>query len=106
MLERKEITISEFAHEVSTTPEGVVDVNALLNVHGSSPVRAYYKTDKVIVLDVFPESILLMSGDNYISVGQIKKIFRCVGLAVTTYEIVCGRLAEDKTSVKFSQIIK
>lgn len=102
---RDEITLDIFSLDVLTATEYLVDINALLGVCGASPVRIHFKTDKVVVTDTCPESILLASGDNYINISQIQKITRIVKEnGKVTYEIVCGRLKELETTVQIIQI--
>lgn len=102
---RDEISIGTFCLDVLAASEYQVDVNALLGVCGASPVHVHYKTDKIVVKDTCPESILLASGDNYIIISQIQKIIRTVVEdGKTTYEIVCGRLKSLETTVKIAQI--
>lgn len=102
---RNEISISIFSRDISTTSEYEVDVNTLLGVCGASPIRVHYKTDRVMVSDTYPESILLASGSNYITINQIQKIIKTTSKDdKATYEIVCGRLKTFKTTVKITQI--
>lgn len=102
---RDEISIGTFCLDVLAASEYQVDVNALLGVCGASPVHVHYKTDKIVVTDTCSESILLASGDNYITISQIQKIIRTIAEdGKVTYEIVCGRLKSLETTVKIAQI--
>lgn len=102
---RDEISIDTFCLDVLAASEYQVDVNALLGVCGASPVHVHYKTDKIVVTNTCPESILLASGENYITISQIQKIFRTIAEdGKITYEIVCGRLKSLETTVKIAQI--
>lgn len=102
---RDEISIDVFCLDVLAATEYQVDVNALIGACGASPVHVHYKTDKIVVADTYPESITLVSGENYITVSQIQKIIRIVSdEGKATYEILCGRLKELETTVKLAQI--
>ncbi len=101
---KDEISIDTFCCDVLTTSEYLVDVNALIGACGASPVHVHYKTDKIVVTNTYPESILLANGENYINISQIQKIIREVAdNGKATYKIVCGRLDEMKTVVKIAQ---
>ena len=100
-----EITLDIFSLDMLATTEYLVDINSLLGVCGASPIHTHFKTDKVIVTDTYPESIILASGDNYINISQIQKITRIVAEnGKISYEIVCGRLKDLETTVKIAQI--
>lgn len=102
---RDEISIDAFCCDVIASAEFRVDVNSLLGVCGASPVRVHYKTDKIVVSNTYPESILLASGENYINISQIRKIIRIISdEGKVTYEIVCGRLKSLETTVVITQI--
>lgn len=102
---RDEISIDIFSRDVIATSEYQVDINALLGVCGASPIRVHYKTDKIIAINTYPESILLISGENYISISQIQKIVRIIAEnGKISYEITCGRLKPFETTIKISQI--
>lgn len=100
-----EITLDVFCIDVLSATEYVVDINSLIGACGASPVHVHYKTDKIVVTNTCPESILLASGDNYITISQIQKIIRSVAESgKVTYEIVCGRLKQLETTIKIAQI--
>mgnify|MGYP000860835883 CR=1 FL=1 len=101
---KDEISIDTFCCDILTASEYLVNVNALIGACGASPVHVHYKTNKIVVTTTYPESILLVSRENYISISQIQKIAREVSdSGKTTYKIVCGRLNEMKMTVEIAQ---
>lgn len=101
---RKNISLRTFRTDISSATTYDVDVNALLGVCGASPIRAHYKTDRVVVIDSYPESILLTSNENYIKLSQIQKIIKNIDKnGNIVYEIICGRLKPFETTVKIAQ---
>lgn len=101
----KDITLSEFCCDVSTAAEYTVDINTLLGVCGASPVHVHYETDKIIVSNTYPESILLISDKSYINISQIQSIKKHIeDNGKCAYEILCGRLDDFKTTVTITQI--
>lgn len=100
----EEISLKRFREEIANDAKYNVDINALLGLCGASPIRIYYKTDVIIVTDIFPESILLVSGDNYISINQIIKIYKGENSdGAVSYAIVCGELEALRISVIITQ---
>lgn len=104
-MHKDEISISEFLCDTLTTAEYNVDINSLIGTCAASPVHVYYKTDKIIINDTFPESIVLECGESYVNISQIKKIVRIThDNGKTSYEITCGRIKSMKTKVIITQI--
>ena len=99
----KEISIKNFKDDVSQTSEFIVDINALLQVCGASPVCVHYKTDKIIVVDTFPERVILKCGDSYIDLSQIKKITKQKSGEKCIYTLICGTLKEFETTIKITR---
>lgn len=99
----EEISLKDFENDVSRAFEFVVDINALLQVCGASPICVHYKTDKIIVVTTFPERIVLKSGDSYINLSQIKKITRQKNGAKCTYTLLCGVLKGLETTIKLTR---
>lgn len=99
----EEISLKDFENDVSQTSEFVVDINALLQVCGASPICVHYKTDKIIVITTFPERIVLKSGDSYINLSQIKRITKQKSGAKCVYELLCGVLEGLETTIKLSR---
>lgn len=95
----KEISLEKFKSEVESASELCVDLNALLQVCGASPIHVHYKTDKVIVITTFPEQLALKSGNSTISVSQIQKVEREISGAKCTYRLHCGLLDELKSTL-------
>ena len=99
-MHKEEISIGEFFADMSPSIQYIVDINALLGVCGASPIHVHYKTNKIVVTDTYPESIIVGSGNSYINISQIQKIFRTIDSnGKVSYEIVCGRLKDLKTTL-------
>lgn len=104
-MHKEEISIGEFFADMSPSVQYIVDINALLGVCGASPIHVHYRTNKIVVTDTYPESIILVSGESFILVSQIQKIFRNIDCnGKISYEIVCGRLKDLKTALTITQI--
>lgn len=103
-MSKTEISISELRMETENGKKYLVDVNALLGVCGASPIRVKYNANEIIVMDVYPESIFFMSGENYIMLNQIQKIFKISPKdGKATYEILCGKLKSLETTVRITE---
>lgn len=100
----QEISIQDFKEDFLTFKEAHVDMNSLLQTCGASPVKAYYKVDKVIVIDVAPEEILLKSGESFIYINQIKKITRYTSNVMVAYEILCGLVDDFETIIRIERV--
>lgn len=102
---RDEISMNVFRMDILSAEEYIVDINALLGACGASPIHVHYRTNKIVVTDTYPESIILGSGNSYINIGQIQKIFRSIDAnGKASYEIVCGRLKDLKTTLVMTQV--
>ena len=102
---RDEITLNTFCCDVLTISEYRVDINSILGVCPASPIHVYYQTNKIIINDTFPESIVLECGESYVNISQIKKIIRTIhDNGKTSYEIICGRIKALETKVIITQI--
>lgn len=99
----EEISLKDFKNDVYQASEFVVDINALLQVCGASPICVHYKTDKIIVITTFPERIILKSGNSYINLSQIKKITRQNSGDKCTYKLQCGILEELETTINLTR---
>lgn len=100
-----EITLENFCVDILSNSEYFVDVNSLFNICGASPIHIQYKTDKIIVVDIYPEQVVLKSGESLISISQIQKIIKIVtDRGKIAYKIFCGRLESLKMVVKITQI--
>lgn len=94
------MSIDEFRRDLSRSAKYVVDINSLFSVCGASPVRGNFKADKIVISTTYPESIWLVSGENYIDICQIQDIVRSIDdIGRRVYSIRCGRLAELEKTV-------
>lgn len=99
----KEISLKDLKNDVSQSSEFIVDINALLQVCGASPICVHYKTDKIIVITTFPERVVLKSGDSYINLSQIKKITKQNSGDKCNYMLYCGVLEGLETTIKLTR---
>ena len=105
MYRYKEISFDEFCNSIAGKKDFIVDINALCDFCAASPIHAHFKTTNVLISDTYPESIVLIGGENYINIGQIQKISRKMDSDNKyVYEILCGRIKELQKVITLFQL--